>query len=314
MFRSSSVIFAIVLAALPAAAAQDRTPPSDACLTACAETRYVDAGGVRYAYRSFGAPGGVPLVFFQRFRGTMDEWDPALVDAIAADREVILFDNAGVARSGGEASPRLAGWADHGAAFIAALGHDEVDVLGFSFGGLVAQEMTLRHPGLVRRLIIAGSGAGYVEGANLSEAAVTVATKPVNVDEDFLFLFFRDSATSQAAGRAHLLRLKQREDAFETLVSAQAWQAMLSAGGDVGTAETSFLNRSGAIRQPVLIANGVEDIMIPTYQSYALSQVIPNARLIIYPDAGHGFLFQYGPAFGAEVVRFLNEPDAAPAN
>ncbi|BCW87537.1 Putative non-heme bromoperoxidase BpoC [Alphaproteobacteria bacterium SO-S41] len=293
------------------ARAQDVSSP---CLTSCAETRFIEAEGVHYAYRSFGVEDGVPLVFFQRFRGTMDEWDPALTDVIASGRHVILFDNAGVARSDGEASQTLTGWADTGAAFIAALGYHQVDVLGFSFGGLVAQELALRHPDLVRRLVIAGSGAGYVEGANLNPKAVEVATKPVNVDADFLYLFFKATPTSQAAGRAHLARLKLRADAFEKLVSAPAWQAMLAAGGDVSTPETSLLHRVGAIRQPVLVANGVEDIMIPTYQSYALAQAIPNVRLVIYPDSGHGFLFQYGAAFGAEVLRFLKEDDVLAAN
>jgi pimeloyl-ACP methyl ester carboxylesterase len=276
-----------------------------------APTRVVEAGGVRYAYRSLGDEGGVPLIMVNRFRGTMDEWDPAFLDRIAARRHVVIFDNAGVARSGGEASPRLAGWADSAAAFIAALGHDRVDLLGFSFGGLVAQEMTLRRPALVRRLVIVGSGAGYVDGANVPAKAIEVATRPVNTDEDFLYLFFKDTPTSQAAGRAHLARLRERADAFAALVSAATWKAMLSAGSDVGTPETSLLRRVGAITQPVLVANGNEDVMIPTFQSYALAQAIPNARLVIYPDSGHAFMFQYPEAFGDEVLRFL-EDDAAP--
>lgn len=282
-------------------------PAAEECLATCVETRFVTAGQVTYAYRSLGTPGGIPLVMLNRFRGTMDEWDPAFVDRIARHRHVILFDNVGVARTNGVASSRLAGWADGAAAFVAALGHSSVDVFGFSFGGLVAQELTLRHPQLVRRLVIAGSGAGYVEGANLQPRAIDIATKPVNTDEDFLTLFFRQTPTSQAAGKAHLARLRERDDAFASLVSADAWKAMLSAGSDVGTADTSLLTRSGAIRQPTLVANGVEDAMIPTYQSYALAQVMPNARLSIYPDSGHAFMFQYPEQFGDEVVRFLAE-------
>jgi pimeloyl-ACP methyl ester carboxylesterase len=205
----------------------------------------------------------------------------------------------------GIASPRLTGWADGAADFIAALGFKQVDVLGFSFGGLVAQELTLQHPELVRRLVIVGSGAGYVEGANLSAKAIEVATKPENTEDDFLFLFFRNTATSQTAGRAHLTRLRERADAFAAKVSPETWMAMLSAGRDVGTAETSLLHRVGAIRQPVLVANGNEDVMIPTYQSYALAQAMPNARLLIYPDSGHAFMFQYPEEFGDEVIRFL---------
>jgi pimeloyl-ACP methyl ester carboxylesterase len=262
-------------------------------------------GGVPYAYRSLGRPSGTPLVLLNRFRGTMDEWDPAFLDHVAAGRHVIVFDAAGVARSGGEAPARLSGWARNAAAFIEALGFRQVDLLGFSFGGLVAQELTLQRPDLVRRLAIVGSGAGYVEGANLRAKALEVATKPVNDDGDFLYLFFKDTPTSQAAGRDHLARLRLRADALSERVGETAWKAMLSAGSDVGTPDTSLLRRVGAIRQPVLVANGNEDVMIPTYQSYALAQAIPNARLIVYPDSGHAFLFQYPREFGDELLRFL---------
>lgn len=306
---SRAAAAALVLAAIGPTRLALAQAWSAACGAACVETLTVDVGGAPFAYRSLGEPGGMPLVLVNRFRGTMDEWDPAFLDRVAAGRHVIVFDNAGVARSGGVAPARLSGWAVNTAAFIGALGYDQVDLLGFSFGGLVAQELTLARPDLVRRLIIVGSGAGYVEGANLSARAVKVATKPVNSDEDFLYLFFRDTPTSQAAGRAHLARLRARPDASAEKVSELTWKAMLSAGADVGAPETSLLGRVDAIRQPVLIANGVEDAMIPTYQSYALAQAIPDARLIIYPDSGHAFLFQYPEAFGDEVLRFLGESD-----
>ena len=284
-----------------------------ACGAASVETLTIDVGGVPFAYRSIGEPCGTPLVLVNRFRGTMDEWDPAFLDRVASGRHVIIFDNSGVARSGGEAPHRLTGWAANVAAFGNALGYDQVDLLGFSFGGLVAQELTLQRPEFVRRLIIAGSGAGYVEGANVNPKAIEVATKPANTDEDFLYLFFKDTPTSQSAGRAHLARLRERADAFSERVSEPTWKAMLSAGSDVGKPETSLLHRVGAIRQPVLVANGVEDVMIPTYQSYALAQAIPDARLIIYPNSGHAFLFQYPEEFGDEVLRFLNDrPRLAP--
>ncbi len=300
---------AVAGAILPTAHAANATNQDQAadCRAACAATLFVDVGGTRYAYRSLGRPGGVPLVMVNRFRGTMDEWDPAFLDRIAAARHVIIFDNAGVARSGGEAPLRMKDWAGNTAAFIEALGFQQADVLGFSLGGLVAQELTLQRPDLVRRLVIVGSGAGYVEGANVRPEAIAVATKPVNADEDFLYLFFKDTPSSQAAGRAHLARLRVRADAFQALVSERTWKAMLSAAGDLGTPETSLLNRVGAIRQPVLIANGDADAMIPTVQSFALSQAMQNARLVIYPDSGHAFMFQYPEAFGDEVVRFLQE-------
>jgi len=272
-----------------------------------APTQSVLVGETRYAYRAFGAGSGPPLVFLNRFRGTMDEWDPLFLDRIAAHRRVVIFDNAGVARSGGTAAPSLRGWAANAAAFIDALGLATVDLLGFSFGGLVAQELTLLRPHLVRRLIIVGSGAGHVEGANVRPEAIAVATKPLNTDEDFLYLFFKDTPTSQQAGRDHLARLKGRADAFAEVVSEPTWQAMLAAAGDVGTPETSLLTRIGAITQPVLVANGNEDAMIPTYQSYPLAQAMPNARLIIYPDSGHAFMFQHIESFSADVAQFLGD-------
>ncbi len=296
-------------AILPSAPTSGQTsgPAPPPCGATCAQTLFVKAGDVSYAYRSFGPEGDTPLILLNRFRGTMDEWDPAFLDRLATARHVVIFDNVGVARTNGTASARLAGWAEGAADFIDSLGYDKVDLLGFSFGGLVAQELTLEHPELVRRLIIAGSGAGYVEGANLGAEAIEVATKPVNSDDDFLFLFFRDTPSSQAAGRAHLARLRERADAFAATVSEETWKAMLSAGSDVGTAETSLLNRVGAITQPTIVANGVKDVMIPTYQSFALAQAIPNARLIIYPNSGHAFMFQYSEIFGDEVIRFLAE-------
>ncbi len=302
-------------AAFPAAAtAQTASSPqvySKTCGASCVETQKISVNGISFAYRSLGNPTGTPLVLINRFRGTMDEWDPAFLDHVAAGRHVIIFDNAGVARSGGEAPARMADWAANAAKFIEALGYRQVDVLGFSFGGLVAQELTLQRPEIVRRLIIVGSGAGYVEGANLGAKAIEIATKPVNTDVDFLYLFFKETPTSQAAGREHLARLRLRADALSERVSEKAWKAMLSAGSDVGTPDTSLLRRVGSIRQPVLIANGNEDVMIPTYQSYALAQAIPNARLIIYPDSGHAFLFQYPREFGDEVLRFLG-PEELP--
>lgn len=292
----------------PAATEPPARRDAPPCAAACAATLSKTVGDITYAYRSLGTQGEPPLVLLNRFRGTMDEWDPAFLDRLSTARHVIVFDNVGVARTDGNSPERLVGWAEGAAAFIEALGYNQVDLLGFSFGGLVAQELTLQRPDLVRRLVIVGSGAGYVEGANLSERAIEVATRPVNSDEDFLYLFFRDTPTSQAAGRAHLARLRERADAFDRVVSRESWMAMLSAGSDVGTAETSLLTRVGDITQPVLIANGVEDVMIPTYQSFALAQAMPNARLVIYPDSGHAFMFQFPEAFGDDVIRFLSDP------
>jgi pimeloyl-ACP methyl ester carboxylesterase len=288
--------------------------PAFAATTADAETRTIAVGEHRFAYREFGLSGSVPLVLFNRLRGTMDHWDPAFVDELAKERRVILFDHAGLARSGGPVPQSYPAFAAADAAFIRALGHAQVDVLGFSFGGTVAQQMTLDHPQLVRRLVIAGSSPGFVPGSDAIRNGPVLAKvwetafKPENSDEDFLYLFFSPSPTSQAAGRAYLKRLQARADAFSVQVSAEGWQGQIAAAKAIGSAQTSLLNRIGAIRQRTLVANGNDDIMTPTYASYAMFQTIPDARLALYPDSGHGFLFQYPQEFASDVLEFLRAP------
>jgi pimeloyl-ACP methyl ester carboxylesterase len=277
--------------------------------TASAPTQTVQIDGARIAYRSIGRNTGVPLLLLNRFRGTMDDWDPALVDRIAAERLVLMFDQPGFSRSSGAPPDSLSAFAAQAARFARALGHAKVDVLGFSMGGTVALQFALDHPALLRRLIVAGSGPGHVPQVPTSppvaEQVWPVATKPVNDDADFLFLFFETTPASQAAGRAYRKRLQQREDAHARPVDALAWQAQLRSAMSVGSESTSLLPKLVSITQPVLVANGRRDIMVPTYASFAMAQVLPNARLQIYPDSGHGFLFQYAQDFADEVLRFL---------
>lgn len=282
---------------------------ADPVKAASAPTATIEIDGSRIAYRRLGPAEGVPLLLLNRFRGTMDDWDPALVDRIAAQRPVILFDQPGFSRSGGVAPATVAEFAASAARLVRSLGHEQVDVLGFSMGGTVALQFALDHPRLLRRLVVAGSGPGHVaEQPPLPptpEKVWPVATKAVNDDEDFLFLFFEPSSTSQAAGRAYRERLRQRADAHQRPVNAAAWQAQLQSALAVGKAETSLLPRLAAIPHPTLVANGRHDIMVSTYASYAMAQALPAARLVVYPDSGHGFLFQFPEAFGDEVLRFL---------
>ncbi|WP_425258806.1 alpha/beta fold hydrolase [Rubrivivax sp. RP6-9] len=274
-----------------------------------APTRSIVVDGTRLAYRSIGPAGGVPLLLLNRFRGTMDDWDPALIDRIAAERQVLMFDQPGFARSEGTPQDSLGAFAATAARFVKALGHERVDVMGFSMGGTVALQFALDHPALLRRLVVAGSGPGFVPdtppGPFAPERIWSVATKPVNDDGDFLFLFFEDSASSQAAGRAYRQRLRARTDAHARPVDAAAWQAQLKSAMAVAAEGSSLLPRLGAIQQPVLVANGRRDVMVSTYASYAMAQALPQGRLLVYPDSGHGFLFQYPDDFGGEVVRFL---------
>ena len=269
-------------------------------------TQHVEAGGVRFAHRRFGAASGVPLVFLSRFRGTMDHWDPALLEVIARERPVIVFDSAGVGASSGDVPADLDGVARIAASFIEALGLNQVDVLGWSMGGAVAQLLALERPGLVRRLVLAGTGPGGVPDApRPPEKVWQVAAKPVNDDEDFLYLFFAETPTSREAGLASLRRLDRRLASSGAAVKPESWKAQAAAIGAWGMGKGSAYARLPELKVPALVANGAGDVMVHAYNSYVMSQRMPNARLLLYPDAGHGFLFQYADHFGRQVNEFL---------
>ncbi|MDM0069606.1 alpha/beta hydrolase [Variovorax sp. J31P207] len=283
--------------------------------TTTAPTLRMNVDGQEIAYRVIGARTGAPLLLLNRFRGTMDHWDPTLIDRIATKRTVIMFDQPGFGRSSGVPADSLQDFAAMAARVAAALDHSQIDVLGFSMGGTVALQLVLDHPGLVRRLVIAGSGPGHVADApatsQTADASIwQIATKPVNDDQDFLFLFFEPTPTSRSAGQAYLSRLSARKDAFVKHVEPAAWQAQLKAARAVGSESTSLLPRLSKVRHPVLIANGRHDVMVPTYASYAMSQQLPNAKLVVYPDSGHGFLFQYPEEFADEVLRFVESGES----
>ena len=269
-----------------------------------APTRFVEASGVRYAYRRFGWEGGTPLVLLQHFRGGLDNWDPLVTDGLAEGRPVILFNNAGVASSSGETPDTVDAMSDHVAVFVKALGLSQVDVLGFSIGGYVAQSVVLRHPQLVRRLVLVGTGPRNGEpGTNLRVREV--AGNPVPALEDFLFLFFSPSEKSQAAGRAFWERRQQRQDA-DPPSSVQTMQAQTTALMEWRQPRGERYAYLKTIKQPTLVVNGHTDIMVPTINSFTLSQYIPNAQLIVYPDSGHGAHFQYPELFVAHTKLFLD--------
>lgn len=278
--------------------------------SADAPTQTVQVDGNRIAYRAIGTGAGEPLLLLNRFRGTMDHWDPQLIDLLARERRVLMFDQPGFARSDGTPPATLAAFADSAAAVVRALGIGSIDVLGFSMGGTVALQLLLAHPALVRRAVIAGSGPGHVPDLPVDPEVSgpevwRVATKPANTDEDFLYLFFEPTPTSQQAGRDYLARLQRRADAFAAQVQPAAWQAQLASAMALQDPASSLLPRLADIRQPVLVANGRRDTMVPTYASYAMAQRLPQATLVVYPDSGHGFLFQYPERFAHDVLRFL---------
>jgi len=267
------------------------------------------ANGVTYAYRRFGnsSAGALPLVCLVHYRGNLDNWDPMLVDTIATQREVILVDNAGVGGSTGTVPSSVTQMARDALAFVDALGLKTVDLLGFSIGGMVAQEVVLMRPYLVRRLILAGTGPQGGEDLHVfadgpvREAALRDTPGPENI----LTLFFERTASSQAKGREFIKRIMSREQDRDQPTDLATRNAQLTAISEWGIPDPTRLNRLAGITQPTLVANGDNDVMIPTKNSHLLARHLPNARLSIYPDAGHGFLFQYPAEFGAEVNAFL---------
>ena len=276
-----------------------------------APTQFVQASGIRFAYRRFGQDIGVPLVFMPHFRAGMDHWDPAVTDGFAASRPVILFDNAGVTGSSGETPDTVEAMAEHAADFVAALGLSLIDVLGFSIGGYVAQNLTLRHPAIVRRLMLVGTGPrGGEPSQDPKSAEYGASTDPRTGEtglEAFLYLFFRPSETSQAAGKAFWDRRHLRKNDVDPPSSPQtmaAQRAAITAWREVRGERYSELKNIG---QPTLVVNGNHDIMIPTINSFTLSQEIPRAQLIVYPDSGHGSLFQFPELFVAHGRMFLDD-------
>jgi pimeloyl-ACP methyl ester carboxylesterase len=268
-----------------------------------APTEFVEANGIRFAYRRFGKPGGAPLVFNQHFRGTMDYWDPAVTDGLARNREVILFNNAGVSNSSGKVPTSMQEMGANAIAFIRALGLTKVDVLGFSIGGMVAQEITAQAPDLVRRLILVGTGP---RGADMSTSRTAEIFAGAYDPPEHLWLavHFSPSPSGRAAGLAFLKRKLLRKDR-DPEVSEDAATAQREAITKYYAPAESALDYLKEIRQPTLIVQGSNDVIVPTVNSYVLQQNLPNAQLILYPDANHGSFFQYPELFVSQAGQFL---------
>jgi pimeloyl-ACP methyl ester carboxylesterase len=268
-----------------------------------APTQFVEANGIRFAYRRFGKTGGVPLVFNQHFRGTMDYWDPAITDGLAGNREVIIFNNAGVSSSSGRVPASIQGMGANAVAFIMALGLAKVDVLGFSIGGMVAQEIAVQAPDLLRRLILVGTGP---RGADMitSKSAEIFASAYNSPEDLWLAVHFSPSLSSQAAGFAFLERKLLRTDR-DPEVSEEAAAAQREAIGKYMAPADNVFDYLKNIRQPTLIVQGSNDVIVPTVNSYILQQHLPNAQLILYPDANHGSFYQYPKLFVSQADQFL---------
>jgi pimeloyl-ACP methyl ester carboxylesterase len=269
-----------------------------------APTQYVEADGVRFAYRRLGPTRGVPVLFLQHYTGTIDQWDPVVVDGFAAERPVIVFDNAGVGGSSGTTPEDVAEMTRQALAFINALGLLQMDLLGFSLGGFIAQEIALGQPDLARRIILASSAPQGGEGISRLPGVMQESTK-VSPNERRLYLFFEQTPTSQAAGKAFIERQSRRTvDRVPNTTQASAL-AQTKAIVGFGMNPDPGWSRLPRIPHPVLVTNGRHDIMFPTINSYTLSQHLPNATLILYPDSGHGSLFQHSTLFVEHAMRFL---------
>jgi len=273
-----------------------------------APTQILQVDDQSYAYRRFGYGPGIPLLCLQHFTGTLDNWDPAVTDPLAIGREVILFDNAGVGRSTGEVPETVAEMARHAIAFLDGLGVRTCDVLGYSLGGMVALQMVQERPTIVRRMVVVGTAPrGGEDIMHLEKPSLAKRIQdPANRGYDVLKkIFFRPSPASQAAAEAFVSRLSQRKDDLDPPSGPQVANAQMAAFREWEQFEGPRFNELKAIRHPTLVVNGVGDEMIPVSNSYWLSENLPNAVLLTYPDAGHGSLFQYPESFTRHTAAFL---------
>jgi pimeloyl-ACP methyl ester carboxylesterase len=274
-----------------------------------APTLFVEAKNERYAYRRFGKAGARPLLLLQHFTGTLDNWDPAVTDQLALDREVILFDNAGVGRSSGTVPKTVAGMAQHGLAFLEALELKTCDVLGYSLGGMVAQQMVRDNPAVFGRMILVGTaprGGEDIMRLEKPSLAKHLNDPTLHGYEVLQKIFFAPTASSQAAGAAFIERLAQRKEdrdppsgpavAAAQMASFREWEQY------TGERFADLKN----IVQPTLVVNGIYDEMIPVQNSYWLSANLPNAVLMTYPNSGHGSLFQFHDSFTRQAAAFLS--------
>jgi pimeloyl-ACP methyl ester carboxylesterase len=267
------------------------------------------ANGVDYAYRDTGVGGAgvAPLILLQHFRGNLDNWDPALIDALAATRRVVAFDSAGVGGSSGATPDTIEQMARDATAFIVAMELTQADILGFSIGSFVAQQIALVRPAIVRRLVLASSAPQDAAGMHgwAPEVMNAVGT-PKTSPEGYLDVFFTDSAAGRQAGKEALQRMYARTENRDAATTWATREAQYDAVCDWGLPDHALLERVSALDMPVFVANGDSDPMILPHYSYLLAGLIPHARVKIYPDAAHGFLFQHHAEFATDVDEFLS--------
>jgi pimeloyl-ACP methyl ester carboxylesterase len=281
--------------------------PTEATLNATwrnAPTQTINAGGVQFAYRQLGPSTGVPVVFLTHLAAALDNWDPRVVDGIAAKHRVIAFDNRGVGASSGSTPTTIEEMARDAVTFIGALGFDQVDLFGFSMGGMIAQVIAQQEPRLVRKMILAGTGpagGGGIEKVTRITYLDTARGLLTRQDPK-QFLFFTRTPNGRRAGKEFLARLEERTDDRDKAISVRSFRAQLKAIHRWGLMKPADL---ASIRQPVLVVNGESDKMVPTKNSVELDRRLPNSQLVIYPDAGHGGVFQFHADFVKRALEFL---------
>ena len=269
-----------------------------------APTKTITAGGTTYAYRELGPKGGIPVIFFVHLAATLDNWDPRIIDPIAQHRHVITFDQPGVGASTGTFPGELNQAADQAYTFITALGYNLIDIFSFSMGGMIAQDLVVKHPELVRKLVLTGTGPRG--GTDMDKLVGTtyydLLRAALSRSDPKEFLFFNRNSTGKRAGRAFIARLKERTVDRDTAITLTAFRTQLKAIQRFGRSTPSDLS---VITQPTLIANGDNDRMVPSVLSHDLHRRIAGSELIIYPDSGHGGIFQFHEKFAPVAVGFL---------
>jgi pimeloyl-ACP methyl ester carboxylesterase len=269
-----------------------------------APTQTLHAGGVDFAYRQLGPSTGVPVVFLTHLAAALDNWDPRVVDGIAARHRVITFDNRGVGASSGSTPTTIEQMASDAVTFIRALGFDQVDLFGFSLGGMIAQVIAQQQPRLVRKMIIAGTGPAGGEGIDKVTRItyLDIARGLLTRQDPKQFLFFTRTPNGRRAGKEFLARLEERTNDRDKAISIGSFRAQLKAIHRWGQQQPADLS---GIHQPVLVVNGESDRMVPTRNTVDLDRRLPNSQLVIYPDAGHGGVFQFHEDFVKRALEFL---------
>ena len=291
----------------------NKSPTTKSGSNTTAATQFLEAKNERYAYRRFGTGPRLPLLFLQHFTGTLDNWDPAVTDPLADGREVILFDNAGVGRSSGDVPQTVAGMAQHAFVFLDGLGLTTCDVLGFSLGGMVAQQMVQDRPSIFRRMILVGTaprGGEDIMHLEKPSLAKHLADPKLRGYAVLQKIFFAPTESSQKAGESFVARLAQRKEDLEPASAPKVAAAQMAAFREWEQFSGERFAHLKSVTTPTLVVNGVHDEMIPVSNSYWLSANLPNAVLLTYPDAGHGSLFQFHESFTRHASAFLASDSA----